>query len=73
MYYETRRLIYWMGTTIGAGFSTVAYAVDMAITGGGTGPIVWLPALVGVAAAALDAHAHRKTSDSPDDVVVNDS
>ena len=72
MYYETRKLIYWMMATIGAGFGTVAYSVDAAITGGGVGPVVWLPALVGFGAAALDAHAHRKSSDAPEDVVVSD-
>lgn len=72
MYYQTQRLIYWLGCTIGAGFSTVAYAVDMAVSSGTVGVVVWLPALVGVVAAALDAHAHRKTADAPDDVVVSE-
>ena len=73
MYYQTRKLIYWIGATLGVGFSTVAYAVDVSAGSGTIGMLAWLPALVGVGAAAIDAHQHRKTEDAPDDVVVSES
>lgn len=73
MYYETRKLIYAAVATLGVGFSTVAAAVDVAAGSGSFGLVAWIPAAVGVGAAAFDAHQHRKTNDAPDDVVVSDS
>lgn len=73
MYYETRKLIYWLAATIGVGFSTVAYSVDLSAGGAEVGMVAWIPAAFGIVAAAFDAHQHRKTSDSPDDVVVSES